>query len=243
MKILILIIIIVAFCWNRAINQTFIENLKKHKRVQEAISEKQAIIEVLLLANNLKIDSFEVFIRIFKKEKLLELWGKNKNDKNWKLIKIYSLCIKIGPLGPRVNKIDELPEGVYNIDNFDAESSFVLALKLNYPNPVDNFYIQSSTSPVYICGQCFSLGNFGISEPYIKELFLFAIYAVANGQSKIPVHIFPCRMNDENLKILVETNNKYEKFWASLASVYKFFENNKIIPNIILNADGTYHIK
>lgn len=243
MKIILILFILNLYI--KAINQTFIENQKKYQQVAEAIHDKQSTVEVILSANNLAIDNFELYIRIFKKERQLELWGKSIKEKKWQLLNIYNLCIQVPNLGPRLNKIDELPEGIYYVENFEPQSGLYLAIKINYPNTIDNYYIKNNTSmpSVHICGQCFSSGNFGVGESNIKEIYLFTIYATSNGQSRIPVHIFPCRMNETNYNLLIQNEKKYENFWKGLSAIYSFFENNKIIPDIILNSDGTYGIK
>ena len=48
------------------------------------------------------------------------------------------------------------------------------------------------------------------------------------GQQQIPVHIFPCRMTQENRKNLLTLNRPdLLPFWDNLKEAYDFFETQK----------------
>ncbi|MCX7863199.1 MAG: hypothetical protein N2449_09430 [Bacteroidales bacterium] len=225
--------------------QTFLEKQKSNQRVAAAYKEKQTILETLLLASNLSINDLQLFIRIFKQEKLLEVWGKKKNDTLFKHITSYPLCATSGKPGPKRMQGDEqMPEGVYQIIHFNPNSSFLLSLKLNYPNASDvKFCYQNKCgNDIFIHGNCVTVGCFPIGDEAIKELYILAIEAASQGQSRIPVHIFPCKMNEQNINDLQTIYPQHQQFWNSLKPIFDYFETHRKLPLVRIKADGYYEI-
>ena len=58
----------------------------QHTRVSNAYSEKEKFIQSLMQEKNIHLNQLTIFIRIFKHEKLLEVWGKNKKDSTFQSI-------------------------------------------------------------------------------------------------------------------------------------------------------------
>jgi len=242
-KLFILLYSLLTF--NKIINsQTFIDKQLSYTMVKEAFSEKYSILEILLKANNLDVKNYYGLIRIFKKEKILELWAKKiEPNSPWMLINIYKICSPISILGPKISKEDEYPEGIYYIKELSS-SNEELSLKLDFPNAADMYYLKVlPNSEIKIVGTCFQSQNFSVPEDKIKEIYLFTLFALANGQKFFPIHIFPCKLSQENLNYLIDINPNYQTFWKSLFYIYNYFEKFKELPQVIINTNGTYSIE
>lgn len=82
-----------------------------------------------------------------------------------------------------------------------------------------------------------------MTDDIIKEIYLLAVHAKNNGQSRIPVYIFPFKMTDQNL-IIYKAKYKDDKelisFWDNLKIGYdKFIKEQKGL-NIKINENGDY---
>ncbi len=221
----------------------------KHTRVKLAYAEKYQEIEQHTSKLGIDINKIQIFIRAFKKERRLELWGKNIEDEKFVLIKKYRFCNFSGKLGPKRKQGDkQIPEGIYYIDRFNPVSNFFLSLGLNYPNKSDLFFADKDSpgGDIFIHGNCVTIGCIPITDDKIKELYVYAVEARNNGQKKIPVHIFPLQMHHHKFK---ELKNSYSdnieliEFWESLLPVYEYFEENKQLPNVSVNNQGKYFIE
>lgn len=188
----------------------------------------------------------EIFIRIFKYEKVLELWSLSEKDHRHHLVRRYPICKVSGYLGPKRRQFDmQAPEGFYFIDHFNHSSAYFLSLGINYPNSSDRMLgdPEFPGSNIYIHGGCYSIGCFAITDELIKEIYVAAVEARANGQMKIPVHIFPCRLNKRNIKILRARSANYPvlmEFWEDLKICYDHFEKTKKLPLIRVDEKGRY---
>ena len=72
------------------------------------------------------------------------------------------------------------------------------------------------------------------------------VEARSGGQQKIPVHIFPCRMNDAGMKALEAEyagNPTLISFWKNIQNGYAFFEEKKEIPAISISQSGEYLLR
>ncbi len=121
-------------------------------------------LEKMLLKKELAYPLSDIYIRIFKHESELEIWGKNKDSKEFALIKTYKAHnlpynnidtgkteiiknvisvpvtreISEGEIGPKDRIGDsKVPEGYYLVLYHNPWSSFHLSLALGYPNPSD----------------------------------------------------------------------------------------------------------
>ena len=77
-----------------------------------------------------------IFIRIFKQERMLEIWVKSDNNE-FKLFKDYEICNFSGDLGPKLKEGDrQSPEGFYSVGAkaLNPNSSFHLSFNLGFPN-------------------------------------------------------------------------------------------------------------
>jgi len=219
----------------------------KYARVKEAYQDKEQSLRQLYQEKGVDFSAFSLFIRVFKYEKELELWARNNKGK-YTLINTYEVCSASGYPGPKRKMGDyQVPEGFYHIDRFNPYSSYHLSLGLNYPNASDKI-LSDAKSPggdIFIHGYCASIGCMAMTNDKIKEIYIAAIEARNNGQSQIPVHIFPFRMSEEKLKLFSEHYKDYPSlltFWQNLQPGYDHFEKNKQLPSIGISNTGSYKI-
>ncbi|WP_304333166.1 murein L,D-transpeptidase family protein [Brachyspira innocens] len=223
---------------------SFLDEQKRYARVRTAIKEKDALIKQNIINNNIKLNEMNILITAYKQEDILEIYAKNKNDKTYKKIAEYKIAAKSGILGPKRMEGDlQVPEGFYYIDRFNPASSYYLSLGINYPNEADRKKSNAKKlgGDIFIHGANVTIGCMPMTDDKIKEIYLYAIYAKDNGQSKIPVYIFPFKMTDDNF-------NYYKKiyesslidFWKNIKEGYDIFQNTKKEITIKIDNNGNY---
>lgn len=225
------------------ITQNFLAEQKKNSRVKTAYLEKEKIVKELLSNNKIEINNLVLYIRIFKQEKVIEVWAKDKKSDSYIHITDYNICAVSGKLGTKRRQGDgQTPEGFYVINRFNPYSNFYLSLGLNFPNNADKIITKGydAGGDIFIHGNCVTIGCIPITDEKIKELYIFAIEAKAHGQNNIPVHIFPCRLSDDKMKELKSNSSENYSFWQSLKPVFDYFEKNKNIPIITVDKKGNY---
>src|SRR4030042_1777164 len=167
-------------------------------RSREAIIKVRPQLETELKAKDLKYGS-EIFIRIFKEPKELEVWIKQGNI--FEKFKTYKICTYGGELGPKEKQGDgKTPEGFYVVTpkGMNPVSNFHLSFNLGYPNEYDRDHKRTG-SALMVHGSCVSIGCFAMTDAGIEEIYALADGALRNGQKSFKVHIFPFRMTDENM--------------------------------------------
>ena len=114
---------------------------------------------------------------------------------------------------------------------------------INYPNQSDKILGSKNNLGNNICihGNCVTVGCIPITDDCMKEVYLMAIEAKNNGQEKIPVHIFPFKLNQNNILVATAENGSANlNFWKNLKLGYDAFEKNKILPVIGVDEKGNY---
>ena len=226
----------------------FFEQQLKFQRVQAANREKGKAVSDLLSSKVINSNSFDLFLRAFKKEQKLEVWAKNKADDNFILLKSYEYCASTGVLGPKRRSGDrQIPEGFYEVDLFNPQSQYLLSFRINYPNKSDLVFADKLNpgDNIFIHGHCVTIGCIPIGDENIQELYLLAAKAKSSG-GKINVHIFPTIMNEQNYKTINDefgTDASLLAFWSWLKPGYDAFENSKKLPNIVIEDSGKYVVK
>ncbi|WP_075589741.1 L,D-transpeptidase family protein [Labilibacter marinus] len=221
---------------------------KRYPRVRKAYEEKGASVNQILEATSIKVDELEIYIRVFKHSKELELWGKAKKDSTFKILKIYDICKTCGLLGPKRQQGDmQIPEGFYHIDAFNPASNFHLSMRVNYPNKSDRILGVKGKLGGNICihGACVTIGCMPITDAQIQELYLFCIEAKNNGQVKIPVSIFPARLGDNNMNVLKDkyaSDKSKLDLWEDLKQAYDKFNESKKLPSIQFLVNGRHMV-
>lgn len=226
--------------------QNFASKQRRSPRVQTAFEEKDGPLRSLFADQRMPYPPQKLFIRVFKKEKVLEVWAFSTSDAIFKLVKYYPICRTSGNLGPKRHEGDlQIPEGFYYIDRFNPKSNFYLSLGINYPNRSDRILGKKGElgGDIFIHGGCVTVGCVPITDEYIKEVYWLAVQAKSNGHSKIPVHIFPTELDDramERLKTTFPNDDALINFWKNLKIGYNWFEKSRKLPKISVNRQGVY---
>lgn len=227
---------------------SFKDTQRKHSRVKTAYEEKETVVKQFFADRNLSMDKFQLFLRAFKKEQLLEVWIKEKDKEQFSLLHTYDFCTTSGTLGPKRKEGDlQIPEGIYTINHFNPVSNFYLSLGINYPNESDKI-LSDKTHPggaIYIHGNCVTIGCIPITDDKIKELYIIGVEARNGGQDKIPVHIFPTKLTEGIVQQLVEEEKadaKTSAFWKNLEPVYQDFEKSKRLKPVKVKSNGEYYL-
>jgi len=224
----------------------FLSEQKKFERVRTAIKEKQDVIEKKLKENQITIDNLNLIFVAYKDNDLLDIYAKTKHETTYKKIISYDICSRSGQLGPKRKQGDgQVPEGFYHIDRFNPTSNFYLSLGLNYPNLADKRKSKSSNlgGDIFIHGSCVTIGCLPMTDNNIKEIYLLAVHAKNNGQSKIPVYFFPFKMTDQNMttyKVKYKENTELTSFWDNMKIGYDRFMKDKKELNIKVTENGNY---
>lgn len=219
----------------------------RNPRVLDARIATRFRIKQLFEERAIRYPAAEMFIRIFKRERTLELWVRPEGEPAFKLLKNYDICALAGGLGPKQRQGDsQVPEGFYAIDFFNPQSDYHLSLHVDYPNVRDRMGGQEGISlggDIYIHGGCSSDGCLAVTDEGIMELYWIAVEARAVGQQRIPVHIFPARLETEDLQQLqraFDSEPELGAFWATLKPGYDFFEQNRRLPAVMVDGIGSY---
>jgi murein L,D-transpeptidase YafK len=243
-KTYLLLVIFVFSCFS----ETFLDQQKKASRFIHAEKDKKYFVQELFTSKGLSFPNVEIFIRVFKNEENLELWARNVNSGKFILIRTYKICSNSGSLGPKRKQGDgQVPEGFYYIDKFNPYSNFYLSLGLNYPNESDKILGGKINlgGDIFIHGDCVTIGCIPLTNYYMEELYLICVYAKNNGQYKIPVHIFPIKLDGVGMTKLREyfKDPKLISFWQNLRQIYNKFETTHEPVNFSIDKKGNYDIK
>jgi hypothetical protein len=221
----------------------------RYDRVLDARIATRFTIKRLFHERGIRYPAAEIFLRIFKRERSLELWVRPEGQERYELLKSYPVCALAGGLGPKRRQGDnQVPEGFYNIDFFNPISDYHLSLHLDYPNRHDRVAGAEASNlggDIYIHGGCASAGCMALTDEGIKELYWVAVEARAVGQSRIPVHIFPARLEDQDVERLERSFRAQPEllhFWRTLKPAYDFFQTTHRVPAVAVDLAGTYRL-
>lgn len=183
----------------------------------------------------------EVFLRIFKEERQLEVWMRSKSAPVYWLFRTYPVVAMSGELGPKLGEGDrQAPEGFYFVPpvQLNPTSSYHLAFNLGYPNVYDRAHDRTG-SFLMVHGSNVSIGCFAMTDAKIEEIYTLVDEALKAGQPFFRVHIFPFRMTPQRLD--AARNNEWYPFWLNLKTGYDWFESRRIPPEVSVQ-DGLYVI-
>ena len=76
----ILFLILITSCGNNTNNMD--NDFSPYPRVRQAYGEKGNKVKQLLVDKEIDTSMLNIFIRAFKTEQILEIWGKNSDDEN-----------------------------------------------------------------------------------------------------------------------------------------------------------------
>jgi murein L,D-transpeptidase YafK len=215
-------------------------------RVAKAYQDYAGKLQALFQKENFSWPPKDILIRSFKAHNEMEIWVKDNNVDTYRLLKTYPICALSGILGPKRWQGDrQVPEGYYFISDFNPRSDFYLSLMLNYPNYSD-LILGNKEQPggdIYIHGGCVTVGCMPMTNEGIEEIYTLCMAAKLNGQTNIPVHIFPVRFNKNAIDFLSrEYGNDpvKQRFWLNLKAGYDYFEKNHKIFPVMYNSEGKY---
>lgn len=178
-----------------------------------------------------------VYVRIFKQESILEIWV--KDGPHYRFYKAWPICKYSGRLGPKLREGDkQAPEGFYNVtlDDLNPDSQFHLSFNLGFPNAYDA-YLDRTGSFLMVHGGCRSTGCYAMTDKGIEEIYTIVEQALLNGQSQVPVHIFPFQMNATNMAF--HATKPWINFWRNLQEGYELF-NQSLMPPSVFAQNGRY---
>jgi murein L,D-transpeptidase YafK len=171
-----------------------------------------------------------VFIRIFKEEKVLELWL--DDGERYRKFRTYPVAAMSGQLGPKLAEGDgQAPEGFYAVGEGSLlpTSRYHLAFNIGFPNAYDRA-LGRTGSFIMVHGARASIGCFAMTDAKIEEIYLLCEAALEEGQPFFRVHLFPFRMTNE--RMAEADGHRWEEFWKELRSGYQYFEENRVPPQV-----------
>lgn len=206
-------------------------------RSKESILSVESVLKKELSEKGLDYGT-PVFIRIFKKPGVLEVWLQS-SDGSFVNFKNYDICTFSGELGPKLKQGDnQSPEGFYfvNASHLNPWSAYHLSFNLGYPNKYDRYHGRTG-SALMVHGNCVSIGCYAMTDAYINEIYALIVAALKAGQPFFRVHSFP-------FKLEMETISKYKAhpwyaFWQNLKVGYDYFNTYRRPPNVDVS-NGQY---
>ncbi len=219
------------------------------ERVAAARARKMTAVRAMFDAAHLAYPPKELFLRAFKKEGVVELWGGDGKDP-LVLVKSYAVCASSGELGPKHKQGDlQVPEGFYAIDAVNPWSSFHLSLHVDYPNAADRARGRREDTrhlggAIMVHGDCVTIGCIPLEDDPIEEVYLaVSDFRFAHARPrKVPIHIFPERLDDPALAALLasDADDDTKRVWEELAAGYRAFEDTRRVPRVTVDKAGRY---
>ncbi len=246
MKIFTLYFSLILILTSSVYQNGFLNQQIKHERVKVAYSEKGKILKSKLSLSKIDWQQLQILMVAYKEESMLEVYVKNKKARKFQLYKQYPICVKSGTLGPkRMEGDQQVPEGFYHINVFNPYSDFHLSLGINYPNKSDQILGNKNKlgNAIFIHGSCVSIGCLPMTDEAIKEIYLLNVFAKNANLSKIPVYIFPFRMDKNNSEKYFNTHRENKTlitFWKNIQSGYTMFNLKKQELRITIDETGSY---
>lgn len=171
-----------------------------------------------------------LYVRIFKATSELEVWV--ATGERHQLLHTWPICTWSGALGPKLRQGDgQAPEGFYAVGpgQLNPTSRFHLSFNLGYPNAFDRAHRRTGDF-LMVHGNCVSIGCYAMGDAAIEEIYTLVAAALANGQSQVPVHVFPFRM-DEGWES-EHADSPWLSFWQQLEPAYRAFADDARPPTI-----------
>src|SRR5690606_28670974 len=129
-------------------------------------------IDRLFYERGIRHPAAEVFVRVFKRERQLEVWVRPTDQSQFQLLKTYGICALAGKPGPKTRQGDQqVPEGFYHIDLFNPQRQYHLSMPINYRNARDEIANRGSRLGGDICSPagCVSEGCLARTDVGIED--------------------------------------------------------------------------
>lgn len=206
-------------CWQQQLT---------YARVRAAHARCWPTLLARLQAQHLDPARLEVFFRLIKTSRTLEVWARNQGEAAFRPLPGYPLAATSGTLGPKRYAGDgQVPEGFYCINRFNPLSAFHLSLGLDYPTAADVLAtgLADPGGDIFIHGSNVTDGCLPLTDAGIEEVYLLAVAARAAGQASIAVHIFPFPLTESELTR--RAGSPHAAFWRELMPGYAYFEQHR----------------
>ncbi|HEY3333125.1 MAG TPA: L,D-transpeptidase family protein [Capsulimonadaceae bacterium] len=134
-----------------------------------------------------------IVLLALKRERVLEVYAANPGAP-MRYIRTYSVKAASGHLGPKLREGDrQVPEGVYDCEELNANSDYHLSLRVGYPNDIDwdHAVADGRTEPgqdIMIHGNAKSVGCLAMGDQAAEDLF---ILAADTGREHVKIVIAP----------------------------------------------------
>jgi len=221
---------------------------------ESAVSAERRLTSLSDLEARMEARGFSLgapaFVRIFKRRSQLELWlaqpgsgeAQAGSGQRFTLFKTYDICKWSGKIGPKLAEGDhQSPEGFYAIEPWQLRrwSKNHRAIEIGFPNAFDRANGRTG-SHIQIHGGCGSEGCFAMTDRGVEEIFDIVRAALQNGQARVPLHIFPFRMSEDNIASAEgRTNGRdWAAFWGRLLPAYTQFEETRRVPEVTVCGKG-----
>lgn len=171
-----------------------------------------------------------IFMRIFKREFLLEIWM--QRDGKFQHFATYPICRYSGHLGPKLKQGDhQSPEGIYTVSSgqLNPASRWHRSFNLGFPNTFDRTHDRTGTF-LMVHGGCSSIGCYAMTNDVIDEIWDIVTSALKGGQPRFQVQIFPFRMTPDAIE--ARTDQEWAPFWRDLKHAHDLFEETHIPPRV-----------
>jgi len=180
-----------------------------------------------------------IMLRIFKEESELEVWLLTAG--RFALFARYAVCFWSGTLGPKLREGDrQAPEGFYAVGAGQLHRSGrrPRAFDIGYPNALDRA-ARRTGSDIFIHGGCESRGCYAMTDAVMGEIFALGEQALAHGQDRFQVQVFPFRMTEANMAR--HADSPWLPFWTDLKPAYDAFERTHL-PSPVTMCAGRYRV-
>lgn len=172
-----------------------------------------------------------VHIRIFKRERRLEVWLQQASGR-YAQFRDYDICKFSGELGPKLKEGDrQAPEGFYRVAKaqLNPNSRHHLSFNLGFPNAFDR-QLGRTGSALMVHGGCSSIGCYAITDESVDEVYALVEAALVGGQDAVDVHVFPFELSATALA--AEGGHTWLSFWRNLKDGYDRFEAERVPPRV-----------
>lgn len=201
-------------------------------RAEQAAKRVKPTLVTALQKKNLNYGS-PIFVRIFKSERVLEVWV--KQNESFSLFHTYPICTFSGQLGPKLREGDgQSPEGFYQVGlgQLNPYSSYHLSFNLGYPNTYDRANGRTGNY-LMVHGNCVSIGCYAMGDEAIEEIYTLMEAALRSGQKNVDVHVFPFRF--DSTKIAWQ-GSQWQAFWSDLKPGFDAFNQTKKPPLVTVSS-------
>jgi hypothetical protein len=155
------------------------QNLAGKRSVQQVLetyeADSQERLKPFFEAAKAAYPPSKITLLAIKDEKKLELWTEEAGETFF--IRAYPIKAASGVTGPKLREGDQqVPEGIYQLEYLNPNSTYHLSMKINYPNDFDRKYAnqEGRTRPggdIFIHGKAVSIGCLAMGDKAIEELF------------------------------------------------------------------------